>query len=71
MEKMHVIQSVIFAPISIMTKEKQLITDFKINLIFPCSFHYLSFEISDFCWEKWFLGCHRRNSDIPSCQLFS
>lgn len=41
MEKMHVvIESVIFPSISIMTKEKQLIKDFKISLIFPCSFHY-------------------------------
>lgn len=33
-----VIESVIFSPLFfIMTKEKQLITDFKINLVSPCS----------------------------------
>lgn len=44
MEKMHVVtESAIprLPLISIMTKEKQLITDFKINLIFPYLFHYL------------------------------
>lgn len=60
-----------FPPSSIMTKEKQLITDFKINLIFPCSFHYLFFRINDFWWEKRFLGYLGRDSDSTSCQLFS
>lgn len=52
--------------ISTMTKEKPLITDFKINLIFPYLFHYLSCEISDFCWEKRFLACLGHDSDITS-----
>lgn len=67
MEKMYVvIEFAIPPPISIMTKEKQLITDFKINLISPYLFHYLSCETSDSCWEKRFLACLGHDSDITS-----
>lgn len=58
-------------PIFIMTKKKQLITEFKINLIFPYLFHYLSCEISDFCWEKRFWHILDMTLTLLHSQLFS